>query len=83
MSEKIYTSFESIDFDLEILKLEREISYQKLVLSFENAKDSISILDISVEIVSYFKQKIISSIGSISMNIIPFIFKLFKKKEAN
>ncbi|MGG7035873.1 MAG: DUF6327 family protein [Flavobacterium sp.] len=84
MSEKIYTSFEAIDFELEILKLEKEISYQKMVLSFEKAKDSISILDISVEIISYFKEKIIASTSSILMNIVPFIFKLFtKRKEAN
>lgn len=85
MSEKIYTSFESIDFELEILKLEREISYQKMILSFEKTKDSISISNISVEIISYFKEKIISSTGSILMNIIPFIFRSFKnkKKEAN
>jgi hypothetical protein len=39
---KIYTSYEEIDKDLEILALERQISYHKLVQNFDSVKDSIS-----------------------------------------
>lgn len=39
---KFYTSYEDIDRDLEILALEKEISFRKLAQSFDNVKDSIS-----------------------------------------
>jgi len=40
METKKYSSYASIDHDLEILKLEKEISYQKLVLSIQKTKDT-------------------------------------------
>jgi hypothetical protein len=42
METKKYTSYAEIDRDLEILKLEKEINYQKLVLSFQKTKESIT-----------------------------------------
>ncbi len=42
METKKYSSYAEIDRDLEILKLEKEISYQKLVLSIQKTKDSIT-----------------------------------------
>ncbi|NBL65759.1 hypothetical protein GV828_11160 [Flavobacterium sp. NST-5] len=40
--KKIYTSFEEINRDLEILKVEKELAHEKLKLSFEDTKDSIT-----------------------------------------
>ncbi|WP_026703812.1 DUF6327 family protein [Flavobacterium soli] len=42
MEKKKYSSYEEIDRDLEILKIEREIHYQKLTQSFDNTKDSLN-----------------------------------------
>ena len=42
MENKKYSSYAAIDSDLEILKLEKQISYQKLVLSIQKTKDSIT-----------------------------------------
>lgn len=42
MERKKYSSYAEIDRDLEILKVEREIHYQKLVKSFDNTKDSLN-----------------------------------------
>ena len=39
MDKKIYTSFEQIDTDLEILSVEKEINYQKVVLGFQRTKE--------------------------------------------
>ncbi|MDR6969465.1 hypothetical protein J2X31_003496 [Flavobacterium arsenatis] len=42
MERKKYSSYAEIDRDLEILKIEREIHYQKLTKSFDNTKDSLN-----------------------------------------
>lgn len=42
MERKKYSSYAEIDRDLEILKVEREIHYQKLTQSFDNTKDSLN-----------------------------------------
>ena len=40
METKKYTSYAEIEHDLEILKLEKEIHYKKMQLSFEKTKES-------------------------------------------
>lgn len=42
MERKRYSSYEEIDRDLEILKLEKEIHFRKLSQSFMKTKDSLS-----------------------------------------
>ncbi|OYU81356.1 MAG: hypothetical protein CFE23_04475 [Flavobacterium sp. BFFFF1] len=42
MENKRYSSYEEIDRDLEILKLEKEIQFKKLSQSFGKTKDSLS-----------------------------------------
>ena len=42
MEQKKYSSYADIDRDLEILKLEKEIHYQKLLLSVKKTKESLS-----------------------------------------
>ena len=37
-----YSSYAQIERDLEILKLEKEIQYQKMVLKFQQTKDNIT-----------------------------------------
>jgi len=39
MGKKIYSSYEEIDQDIQILKLEKDVSYQKLILSLETTKE--------------------------------------------
>ena len=39
METKKYTSYAEIDRDLEILKLEKDIHYQKILLSVEKIKE--------------------------------------------
>ncbi len=42
MSHKIYSSFEEIDRDLEILELERKIDFEKMKLDVNDVKQSLS-----------------------------------------
>ena len=39
---KVYTSFDQINHDLKVLKLQQEIDKEQLKLSFSDAKDSLS-----------------------------------------
>jgi len=41
MENKKYSSYAEIEMDLEILKLEREIHYEQIVLSIDKTKESI------------------------------------------
>lgn len=41
MEKQKYKSYSQIDQDLEILKLEQEISYQKIVQSVQDTKESL------------------------------------------
>jgi hypothetical protein len=41
MEAKKYSSYAEIERDLEILKLQKEINYQKLVLSFQKRKKAL------------------------------------------
>ncbi|MDG1871702.1 DUF6327 family protein [Flavobacterium frigidarium] len=42
MAHKVYTSYQQIDNELEILKLEKEVSYQRVILSLKNTKESLA-----------------------------------------
>lgn len=41
METKKYSSYAEIEHDLEILKLEKEIHYKKMLLSFDRTKENI------------------------------------------
>jgi hypothetical protein len=41
MQTNKYSSYAEIELDLQILKIEREIQYQKIVLSIDKTKESI------------------------------------------
>lgn len=81
MQTKKYSSYAQIDRELEILKVEKEISYQKLVLSVQKTKESFTFLNISASIFDTVKSTFFSSYGTIFRLLIPFIIKWFKNKK--
>jgi hypothetical protein len=42
MQNKKYTSYAQIDSELEILKIEKEISYQKMVFGVQKTKENLT-----------------------------------------
>lgn len=54
---KIYTSFEEINLDLEILKLESELEKEKLKRSYFFVKQSLLPINIATSLVSSFLQR--------------------------
>ena len=72
METKKYSSYAEIERDLEILKLEKEISYQKVLLSIDKTKESI-LPSKSVTLINEVYQKFFSgTIGTILKMLIPY-----------
>ena len=72
METKKYSSYAQINHDLEILKVQREIHYQKIMLSIDKTKESI-LPSKSISYVNDLYQKVFSgSLGTILKIAIPY-----------
>ncbi|TDD99649.1 DUF6327 family protein [Flavobacterium cellulosilyticum] len=78
MSKIMYTSFEQIEADLEILNLEKEINHQKIILGFQKIKEHFTPSGLTKNIFNTFKS-IYSGISNTNNTvlsiIIPFVIK--------
>ncbi|SNR88366.1 DUF6327 family protein [Flavobacterium sp. ov086] len=81
METKKYSSYAEIERDLEILKLEKEINYQKLVLSFQRIKESITPHSIVSGVFSSYKEYFSKSYPKILQSILPYIINWFINKK--
>ncbi|MCR4032781.1 MULTISPECIES: DUF6327 family protein [Flavobacterium] len=81
MEKKKYSSYAEIDKDLEILKLEKDINYQKLKLSFQKTKESITPQNIVNGFVSSYTDYFKNSYPQILQSIIPFVINWFMNKK--
>jgi hypothetical protein len=77
MENKKYASYAEIDRDLEILKLEKEIHYQKLILSFQKTKESFEPKNIIDSYLGSFKQTISNNYVQIIQSAIPYVIGWF------
>ncbi|WP_396193079.1 DUF6327 family protein [Flavobacterium sp.] len=77
METKKYSSYAEIEQDLEILKLEKEIYYQKMLLSIDKTKDSI-LPSKSISLIGNLYQKVFSgTYGTILKLLIPYVFNWY------
>jgi hypothetical protein len=84
METKKYSSYAEIERDLEILKLQKEINYQKLVLSFQKTKESITPINIVNGFFSSYKEYFSNSYVTILQSVLPYIIGWFiNKKRGN
>jgi hypothetical protein len=84
METKKYSSYADIERDLEILKLEKDINYQKLVLSFQKTKESITPQNIVNGFLSSYKDYFSNSYLQIIQKALPFLISWFiNKKRGN
>lgn len=81
MEQKKYSSYAEIERDLEILKLEKEINYQKLVLSFQKTKESITTQNLVGGLFSSVKDYVSDSYPKILQSILPFVINWFINKK--
>ena len=73
MENKKYSSYAQIEQDLAILKVEKEIHYQRMILSVEKTKESI-LPSKTVSFVGNVYDKVFSgSFGMILKMVIPYI----------
>ena len=89
MENKKYSSYAQIDRELEILKLEKDIEYQRLLQSIQQTKDSLTpqnmVRNFLGSLPSFSWREVLqSSYGSILNLAIPFVMGwLSKKKRGN
>lgn len=81
METKKYSSYAEIERDLEILKLEKEISYQKLVLSIQKTKDSITPENIVRGFFDSYRNVVSNSLVSILKSVVPYIISYFVNRK--
>ncbi|WP_269224355.1 MULTISPECIES: DUF6327 family protein [Flavobacterium] len=81
METKKYSSYAEIDRELEILKLEKEISYQKLVLSVQQTRDAITPQNIVSGFLAPYKEAIPNKLLVIIKTIVPFIISYFLNRK--
>nr|WP_315200439.1 DUF6327 family protein [uncultured Flavobacterium sp.] len=81
MENKKYSSYAAIDRDLEILKLEKQISYQKLVLSIQQTRDSITPENIITGFLAPYKEAIPNPFRSILQTIVPYLISYFLNRK--
>lgn len=81
METKKYSSYAAIDRDLEILKLEKQISYQKLILSVQKTVDSVTPENIVNGFLDPYKEAIPNPYRSILKTIIPYIISFLVNRK--
>lgn len=84
MENKKYSSYAAIEQDLEILKLEKELYYQKMLLSIDKTKESI-LPSKSVSFIGNLYQKVFSgTYGTLLKIAIPYIINWYiNRKRGN
>jgi hypothetical protein len=83
MKTKKYSSYEQIELELQILKLEKELSYEKMVWNVQKINESLTVSNLVGEFVGSCKSVLSNSYGTILRATIPIIIKLLKKKRGN
>jgi hypothetical protein len=81
MENKKYSSYAQIDHDLEILKVEKEIHYKRMLLSIEKTKESI-LPSKTISFVNTIYEKVFSgNLGTILKIVIPYAVNWFINKK--
>ena len=81
MENKKYSSYAEIERDLEILKVEKEINYQKILLSIDKTKESI-LPSKSANLIGNLYQKVFSGMyGTMLKMIIPYVFNWYLNRK--
>lgn len=81
MVTKKYSSYKEIDLELEILKLQKELSYQKVVLNTQKIKESFKPLRIVSEIIGSYRSLFSNSYKTVLQSLIPIIIKFLSNKK--
>ncbi len=84
METKKYSSYAQIENDLEILKLEKEINYQKLLSNIQFTKESLTPNKVVTGFLTGYQNIFSSNFGTIIKISLPYLINyLFNKKRGN
>ena len=84
METKRYSSYAEIDRDLEILKLEKEIYYRKMKLSFDKTKDSLMPSQQVPGFYGIYKKVFSGTLGTVIKIALPYLINwLINKKRGD
>ena len=84
METKKYSSYEQMELELKILKLEKELHFQKLIWNVQKAKEELSPQNIIGEVVGSYKSILSKTFETILRNAIPILIHwLSNKKRGN
>lgn len=84
METKRYSSYAQIESELEILKVERELNFQKIVLSIQKTKESLLPLNMVKGIFGDYKSFFSNYSGTLLKIAIPLLFNwLIKRKRGD
>lgn len=78
---KKYSSFEEIELDLKILKLEREIHAQKIKMGFEKTGQNLRPMNLLQDYIGEGTRNTLSLIEPIMKFILQFVLKRTEEKE--
>jgi hypothetical protein len=81
METKKYSSYAEIEQELEILKLEKQINYQKLVLSVQKTKESLEPQNLVNGFLGSYKTILSNSYIKIIQVAIPYLIAWFMNKK--
>ena len=83
MKTKKYSSFEQIEIELEILKLEKQIHFQKIIWSGQKIKESFALPSLAFGLLTSYKSMLSNSYSTVLQMVIPLIIKGLKKQRGN
>jgi hypothetical protein len=81
MESKKYSSFAQIDREVEILKIEKEISYQKIIFRYQALKENASPQKVLNNFLGSSKTIFTGSLGSILNIVVPYVIKRIINKK--
>ena len=81
MEIKKYSSFDEIEIELKILKLEKEISFQKLIWNIQKIKEDLSLQSIIIQVIESYKSILSKTYETILSAIIPILINWFSKRK--
>lgn len=77
--QKIYSSFEEIELDLQILKVQREIHAQKIKLNLEKTGENLKPINLLEDYIGESNRNTFSLIEQVIKIILQFVIKPFKE----
>lgn len=81
MEKMKYSSYADIDRELEILKLDKEIKFQKVILGIQKTKESFEPQNLIKKFIGSYKSTLSTSYIEILQIGVPFLLKWFINKK--